>query len=375
MKKYNAFPILREGFEDLNNLDIYGKEIGELLDILFPDMLETNEIKAGSIPFEFTSFKLTKRFKSILENAPKDYKLKLRNYDHSNIFIMSCTFILMFHYDIKLDFKRPFYFDIPDEYDNVFVNVYEHNGAIGSHCDKTYGMDLKKKIISVSIGIDNNNQDITEEKKLGWMKMGRYKIDIINNKKIEFWYDCEHSAKTLLQKKDNLKYRVNFTFRASKKKPNVIFTGEKSILVPIKNTSPQQYKKIPYVEKTSTVFNEVFTNVDMLQIIFGFQKKILRKERCFYDNLRQNVSNIRLINEAQFLNVGNMIKFDYNDEPKKSEYMYRVIKSNNLGCEIKKILPIIKRFPTNEGNAHTHIYQRNDNYYMNWNNDCELENN
>ena len=115
LKRYNAFPILREGFEDLNNLETYGKEIGELLDILFPNLLETNEIKAGSIPFEFTSFKLTKRFKSILENAPTDYKLKLRNYDHSNIFIMSCTFILMFHYDIKLDFKRPFYFDIPDK--------------------------------------------------------------------------------------------------------------------------------------------------------------------------------------------------------------------------------------------------------------------
>ena len=115
MKRYNAFPILREGFEDLNNLETYGKEKRELLDILFPNLLETNEIKAGSIPFEFTSFKLTKRFKSILENAPTDYKLKLRNYDHSNIFIMSCTFILMFHYDIKLDFKRPFYFDIPDK--------------------------------------------------------------------------------------------------------------------------------------------------------------------------------------------------------------------------------------------------------------------
>jgi hypothetical protein len=297
-------------------------------------------------------------------SEPKSFRGKLTNRKMLNMGVKYYDSEIPYVEHIPIELKQ--YFDISDEYDNVFVNVYEHNGAIGSHIDKTYGMDLKSKIISISIGIDNNNQVITEEKKLGWMKMGRYKIDIINNKKIEFWYDCEHSAKTLLQKKDNLKYRVNFTFRASKKKPNVIFTGEKSILVPIKNTSPQQYKKIPYVEKTSTVFNEVFTNVDMLQIIFGFQKKILRKERCFYDNLRQNVSNIRLINEAQFLNVGNMIKFDYNDEPKKSEYMYKVIKSNNLGCEIKKILPIIKRFPSN---------YNYDNYYMYWTNDCELNNN
>jgi hypothetical protein len=122
LEKYNKYPILREGFENLDHLYTYHKEIGGLLDILFPDLLESNEVKAGSIPFEFTSFKLTKRFHTILENAPEDFQLKLRNYDHSNIFIMSCTFILMFHYDIKLDFKRPFYFDIPDKKTGLIKN-------------------------------------------------------------------------------------------------------------------------------------------------------------------------------------------------------------------------------------------------------------
>ena len=304
-------------------------------------------------------------------SEPKLFRGKLTNRKMLNMGSKYYDLEIPYLENIPIELKQ--YFDISDEYDNVFVNVYEHNGAIGFHCDKTYGMDLKSKIISISIGIDNNNEVITEDKKLGWMKMDGNKIDIINNKKIEFWYDCEHSAKTLLQKKDNLKYRVNFTFRASKKLTT--FTGKKNMLVPIKNTSPQQYKRVPYIEKTSTLFNEVFTNIDMLELIFGFQKKILRKEEIFYENLRLNVPNIRLINQSEFLNVGNMIKFDYNDEPKKSEYMYRVIKSNNLGCEIKKILPIIKRFPTNDRNAHTHIYQRYDNYYMYWNNDCELENN
>ena len=45
-----------------SNLSTYNKEISRLLDILFPELLQTNEIKAASIPFEFTTFKLSKRF-------------------------------------------------------------------------------------------------------------------------------------------------------------------------------------------------------------------------------------------------------------------------------------------------------------------------
>ena len=56
LEQYKKFPLLREGFEDLSYLNTYNKEIDTLLDILFPDLLQTNEIKAASIPFEFTSF-------------------------------------------------------------------------------------------------------------------------------------------------------------------------------------------------------------------------------------------------------------------------------------------------------------------------------
>ena len=115
LEEYKQYPILREGFDDFSNLSTYNKEISRLLDILFPELLQTNEIKAASIPFEFTTFKLSKRFEKILDEAGSDYELKLKNFDESNIYIMTCTFILAFHYNINLDLKRPFYFDIPNK--------------------------------------------------------------------------------------------------------------------------------------------------------------------------------------------------------------------------------------------------------------------
>lgn len=114
LEEYKAYPELREGFEDHSYLEKYNAEIDKLLDILFPDVLQSNEIKAASIPFEFTTFKLSKRFERIMDNAGEDYKLKLRNYDEENLYILTCIFILGYCYDFKLDFRRPFFFDIPD---------------------------------------------------------------------------------------------------------------------------------------------------------------------------------------------------------------------------------------------------------------------
>lgn len=115
LKEYEQYPILRNGFEDFSNLRKYSKEISKLLDILFPELLQTNEIKAASIPFEFTTFKFSKRFENIIANAGDDYEFVLRNFDESNLYILACTFILEFHYKKSLNNRPPFYFDIPNK--------------------------------------------------------------------------------------------------------------------------------------------------------------------------------------------------------------------------------------------------------------------
>jgi hypothetical protein len=122
IEEYKNYPELKDGFEDLSYLEKYNKEIDKLLDILFPELLQSNEIKAASIPFEFTMFKLSKRFEQILKNAGDNYELKLRNYDESNLYIMTCTFILAHCYDHYIDFRRPFFFDIP----NINSGITKH---------------------------------------------------------------------------------------------------------------------------------------------------------------------------------------------------------------------------------------------------------
>tara|TARA_R110001583_G_scaffold4351_5_gene25278 strand:+ start:4054 stop:6447 length:2394 start_codon:yes stop_codon:yes gene_type:complete len=164
LEEYKDLTILREGFEDFSYLDKYSKEISKLLDVLFPDLLQTNEIKAASIPFEFTTFKLSKRFHQILDDAGDDFELKLRNFEESKIYILTCTFILAYHYNVKIDFGRPFFFDIP----NLKTGITKHYRTLfNGDFFKVKPLKGTKLITDedVKILLDNfNNIDVWREK-------------------------------------------------------------------------------------------------------------------------------------------------------------------------------------------------------------------
>ncbi len=118
IKMVNLFkehPELNDGFSDYSLLETYKEQIDLLLNPLFPEPLQLNEIKAASVPFSFTSFKFTERFENILKNAGENYELNVRNFEDDGMYIMGCTFILGFVYGYFIDVKRPFYFDIPDQ--------------------------------------------------------------------------------------------------------------------------------------------------------------------------------------------------------------------------------------------------------------------
>ncbi|WP_159946926.1 GAF domain-containing protein [Polaribacter septentrionalilitoris] len=112
---FNKHPELNDGFSDYTLLKKYKEQINLLLDPLFPEPLRLNEIKAVSVPFSFTSFKFSDRFENILNNAGDNYEFNVRNFEDDSMYIMACTFILGFVYGYKVDIKRPFYFDIPDQ--------------------------------------------------------------------------------------------------------------------------------------------------------------------------------------------------------------------------------------------------------------------
>lgn len=107
-------PELREGFTDVSLLETHEKVIGLILQDTFSDVLTNNEIKTVSLPFNDMVFNSSKRFEKILSNAGEGFELKIRNYEEGINYIAACTIILGWHYGYPVDFKRPFFYDIPD---------------------------------------------------------------------------------------------------------------------------------------------------------------------------------------------------------------------------------------------------------------------
>ncbi len=109
------YPELRDGFEELEKLETYKPQIAQLLRDTFSPVLTNNEIKAATIPFHKTIFNSSNRFKKIVEEAGEDFDLEITNMSDDQFYIMGCVVALQMCYGYNLDFRRPFYFEIPDK--------------------------------------------------------------------------------------------------------------------------------------------------------------------------------------------------------------------------------------------------------------------
>ncbi len=108
-------PILAEGLTTEAQLKKYKKQIDLITEDLFSSVLEENEIKIATIPFQEFIFRSSERYKNIITNAGKGFELELINFDDSNFFLMGCSIILNNYYGYNTDFRRPFYYKIPDK--------------------------------------------------------------------------------------------------------------------------------------------------------------------------------------------------------------------------------------------------------------------
>ena len=164
VKEVEKYPVLINGFSDLSILEKHADIINILLEALFPEILTTNEIKAATVPFSFASFKFSKRFQNILDNAGEDYELKVRDFEDDTKYIMACTFILATVYQYPIDLKRPFFFDIPDK--NLGVTKHYRVAFNGDFMDITpseNAPEITKK--DIKLLLDNyDNIDIWKEK-------------------------------------------------------------------------------------------------------------------------------------------------------------------------------------------------------------------
>ena len=107
-------PELRDGFSDISLLEKHKEVIQIILQDLFSSVLTNNEIKTATTPYTNIIFNSSKRFEKILEAAGPNYVPEIRNQEEEVSYIMACVVILNFYYGFNLDFKRPFFYDIPD---------------------------------------------------------------------------------------------------------------------------------------------------------------------------------------------------------------------------------------------------------------------
>ncbi|MAP55544.1 GAF domain-containing protein [Altibacter sp.] len=114
LKLEKEYPELSEGFDEEADLAGYTEQIDFLLADIFNEALTLNEIKVATTPFQTVVFKATQRYKNILKQAGKDFTPELVNFDEKYFYIMGCSIILNAYYGYKIDFKRPFYYNIPD---------------------------------------------------------------------------------------------------------------------------------------------------------------------------------------------------------------------------------------------------------------------
>ena len=108
------YPFLRDGFTDVKLLDKHKEVIKIILRDSFAEVLTENEIKAASLPYYDIVFNSSRRFQKILKEAGPDYIPTIRNQEDGIDYIMGCSVILAYYYGFKLDFKRPYFYDIPD---------------------------------------------------------------------------------------------------------------------------------------------------------------------------------------------------------------------------------------------------------------------
>ncbi|TDI66217.1 MAG: GAF domain-containing protein [Bacteroidetes bacterium] len=92
------YPELRDGVEDLDQLNKYKKSIQKISRVLFPETLLTNEIKALTPPFYFKPIYTSSRFDNIVKASGEDFLFKMKDIDEDTFYLYCCYFILSSYY-------------------------------------------------------------------------------------------------------------------------------------------------------------------------------------------------------------------------------------------------------------------------------------
>lgn len=108
------YPALRDGISDFELIETYKPQIDSLLHDIFHPLLTKNEIKTAQVPFHNLVFKSTERYKSLTQHMSENFELLVKNMPYDQWYIIASSIILKACYGYDLNFKRPFFYEIPD---------------------------------------------------------------------------------------------------------------------------------------------------------------------------------------------------------------------------------------------------------------------
>ncbi|GAB5400276.1 MAG: hypothetical protein Aureis2KO_18610 [Aureisphaera sp.] len=114
LKIAEEYPALVDGMSTLADIEAHKEQIDIILEDLFAPILQKNEIKTATIPFQDYVLKSSERYDSIIKVAGESFEFKLADFSDDEMFIMGCSVILNIYYGYRTDFRRPFFYEIPD---------------------------------------------------------------------------------------------------------------------------------------------------------------------------------------------------------------------------------------------------------------------
>ncbi|CAM1346108.1 GAF domain-containing protein [Tenacibaculum crassostreae] len=306
VKQLEKFPELINGFSDLSILEKHNEIISLLLNPLFPELLQENEIKAVSIPFTFTTFKLTSRFEKILQNAGNNYDLTVRNFEDNSMYIHACALILEHVYNYPVNLKRPFFFDIPDTTTNTIKN---YRVAFNADFMEISPTSKAPKITEDDIKtlLDNfDNIDIWKEKfppnsyefkGFGLMSL----FDVTTDELIS------EIRTNLLRRDDNITEILQENFRKFYNIPDLLF-GFSVFNIDHNNLSSSRIKKedsvvLKFEDEISCgglfcnhIIDKIFLTQDTIAISDVEKYGVVTHQNSFYKKLKaKNIGSIILI--------------------------------------------------------------------------------
>lgn len=130
----DTYPALTHGISDHVLLASFQEQIDLVLEDMFSSILENNEIKIATLPYNGLIFKASERYQKIIKAAGPDFKAELNQFSEEDFYKLGCILITNFYYGYNADFKRPSFYKIPDE-----------NGL-----EKTYRLTYNADFISIT---------------------------------------------------------------------------------------------------------------------------------------------------------------------------------------------------------------------------------